>query len=169
MGHGSASVDGAHGRADFCGLMVWPYASRPWRGSRRLPRPAADGCHRGAGQGRGSETGEARRSRPRRARGPGRSGSHPCCSAGPHCPSSAELTDDGLRQVGGCVTASAGNVVIFHAAAAGAGIADQFRVVMSLETMISCAQVRDELRDNHRARRRTSVDPARCFSRSIRP
>jgi hypothetical protein len=28
------------------------------------------------------------------------------------------------------------NVVIFRAATAGAGIADQFRVVMSLETMI---------------------------------
>lgn len=37
MGHGSASVDGTHDRADFCGLMVWPYASRPWRGSRRPP------------------------------------------------------------------------------------------------------------------------------------
>jgi hypothetical protein len=47
-----------------------------------------------------------------------------------------ELTDDGLRQVGGCVTAAAGNVVIFRAATAGAGIADQFRVAMSLETMI---------------------------------
>jgi hypothetical protein len=48
----------------------------------------------------------------------------------------AELTDDGLRQVGGCVTAAAGKRGDLRCGHGWCWIADLFRVVMSLETMI---------------------------------